>query len=255
MREAGRLASFSMMKNPREILQEQAHRPYPMPDGSWLMYQSWQRLLFAHWPVSAAMLRDKIPSALSIDEFDGSAWIGIVPFRMANVHFRKLPQIWGTNRFPELNLRTYVRYGDYSGVWFFSLDAANLLAVIAARLAFHLPYHFARMSIDEDVERTSYESRRKNAEFSGEYAPTGAVQDYAADSLEVWLTERYCLFAADRNGKIYRGDIHHERWPLQPAEADISRNTIAEASGISLPKSKPHLLYAENIDVLAWYLK
>jgi uncharacterized protein YqjF (DUF2071 family) len=240
---------------PNNILQKQEHRPYPMPNPkSWLMYQSWQRLLFAHWPISASQLRDKIPSELAIDEYDGTAWIGVVPFRMANVRFRGLPQIWGTNRFPELNLRTYVKKDGYAGVWFFSLDAANPLAVIGAKIAFHLPYYLARMSIQENQSQTRYESRRKGAEFVGDYLPTGEIQDYAADSLETWLTERYCLFAADGHDKVYRGDIQHQRWPLQPAEADISINTIAAASGLVLPDTKPHLLYAESIDVLAWYI-
>lgn len=243
------------MKSPQQILQAQAQRPYSIPKRNWLMYQSWQRLLFAHWPIPAQILRDKIPDALQIDEFDGTAWLGIVPFRMANVRFRGLPPIWGTSRFPELNLRTYVRFGEYVGVWFFSLEAANLPAVITARTTFHLPYYWAQMTIKEQESRTEYESRRKEALFLGEYAPSGAVQNYAADSLERWLTERYCLFAADKQGKIYRGDIQHELWPLQPAEAEIRQNTIAEASGIKLPNTKPHLLYAENIDVLAWYLQ
>lgn len=243
------------MKSASQILEDKQHRRDPMPEGHWLMYQSWQRLLFAHWPVPARLLRDKIPSQLSIEEFDGTAWLGIVPFRMANVHFRGLPPIWGTSRFPELNVRTYVRYGDVSGVWFFSLDAANWPAVIGARIGFHLPYFFAHMSIQEAGQKTHYESRRKNGMFIADYAPTGTVQDYPADSLERWLTERYYLFAADKRGKIYRGDIHHELWPLQPAEAEITENTIAAASGIPLPDTKPHLLYAENNDVLAWYLK
>jgi uncharacterized protein YqjF (DUF2071 family) len=244
------------MLSPKAILQAHKHRPYPMPNPNlWLMYQSWQRLLFAHWPIPASQLREKIPAALQIDEYDGTAWLGLVPFRMANVRFRALPPIWGTSRFPELNLRTYVKKDGYAGVWFFSLDAANLLAVIGAKIAFHLPYYFAKMQIEEEARQTHYESRRTGAEFLGDYAPTGGVQDYAKGSLERWLTERYCLFAADKRGKLYRGDIHHHQWPLQPAEADISINTIAAASGLVLPDTKPHLLYAESIDVLAWYIK
>jgi uncharacterized protein len=244
------------MKTSQEILQQNNHRIYPMPNPkTWLMYQSWQRLLFVHWPVPAAMLRDKIPSELTIDEFEGTAWLGVVPFRMANVHLRGLPPIWGTSRFPELNVRSYVKKDGYAGVWFFSLDAANPLAVIGAKITFHLPYYLAQMSIHENQAQTYYESRRGSAVFVGDYAPSSGVEYYAVGTLEHWLTERYYLFAANKHGRVYRGDIHHQQWPLQAAEADISVNTMAAASGLSLPDTKPHLLYAEEIDMLAWYIK
>jgi uncharacterized protein YqjF (DUF2071 family) len=115
------------------------HRPWPLPSGPWRMRQSWRDLLFAHWPVPAARLRALVPAPLEIDEHDGSSWVGVVPFRMAGVAPRPLPDLPYLSAFPELNLRLYVRLDGKAGVWFISLDAANRAAVWGARLLFHLP--------------------------------------------------------------------------------------------------------------------
>jgi uncharacterized protein YqjF (DUF2071 family) len=245
---------------PTELLQTTAHRPYPLPGGrAWVMAQTWQRLLFAHWVVQVDVLRPLIPPTLAIDTYEGQAWVGVVPFRLTGLRLRGLPPLPLTNTFPELNVRTYVVKDGIPGVWFFSLDAANPLAVIGARLAFHLPYFNASMGIGVEDVVTHYISERTHrgankAEFNGNYHPIGNVQDYPADSLDRWLTERYALYAANKRGKIFRGDIHHYPWPLQPAEAEIERNTMAEASGIMLPDTKPLLHYAHHIDMIGWSL-
>jgi uncharacterized protein YqjF (DUF2071 family) len=108
------------------------------------MAQSWHDLLFAHWTVDTAMLRPHIPAKLEIDTFDGQAWLGIVPFSVTGVRLRWTPPLPWLSAFPELNVRTYVTAQEKPGVWFFTLDAANALAVAAARLTFHLPYFRAR---------------------------------------------------------------------------------------------------------------
>jgi uncharacterized protein YqjF (DUF2071 family) len=245
---------------PSELLQATAHRPYPLPEGrAWVMAQTWQHLLFAHWSVPTAMLRPMIPAGLEIDTWDGQAWVGVVPFRLTGLRLRGLPPLPLTNTFPELNVRTYVVKDGIPGVWFFSLDAANPLAVIGARVAFHLPYFNASMGIGVEGDVTHYISERTHrgankAVFSGNYAPIDSVQNYPTDSLDRWLTERYALYAANKRGKIFRGDIHHHPWELQPAEAEIERNTMAEASGIMLPPTKPLLHYAHHIDMIGWRL-
>src|SRR5690606_35517478 len=116
------------------------HRPWAIPQGEWSWRQSWLDLLFIHWPVPTAALRPHVPSELSIQEFDGTSWIGLVPFRMAGVMRRPFPDIPGLSAFPELNVRLYVEAEGKPGVWFLSLDATNPLAVWAARRYFHLPY-------------------------------------------------------------------------------------------------------------------
>lgn len=113
---------------PFEIVDEQAHRPWPMPDGPWIMTQSWHDLLFAHWPVDRRALEAKLPPMLQLDLFEGQAWLGITPFHLTNVAPRGVPALPLVSAFPELNVRAYVRIGDKPGVYFFSLDAGNPLA-------------------------------------------------------------------------------------------------------------------------------
>lgn len=112
-----------------EALQSVSHRPWPLPSGPWIMAQTWNDLLFAHWPVPPEIIRNLVPSQLPLDLFDGQCWLGIVPFWMSGVRARGLPAIPGLSRFAELNVRTYVTLGEKPGVYFFSLDAANMPAV------------------------------------------------------------------------------------------------------------------------------
>lgn len=220
------------------------------------MQQTWHDLLFAHWPLSVAAIRPLIPEPLTIDAFDGHAWIGVVPFRMNGIHRRGFPPLPGPSRFPELNVRTYVTYGDKPGVYFVSLDAANLPAVWAARRFYHLPYFHAVMSSMPMGQRIHYSSRRRrgSADFRGTYAPTVAVRLRKKGSIKHWLTERYCLYTT-KDGEVYGGEIHHQPWPLQDAEAEFEINTVAAAAGITLPASHPLLHFARKLEVLIWPLQ
>ncbi len=237
-----------------------AHRPWPAPARPWALEMHWHDLLFMHWPLPPAALRPLIPPPLQLDTFDGAAWIGVVPFRMSGVRPHYLPALPWVSAFPELNVRTYVTIDDKPGVWFFSLDAANPLAVRAARLGFHLPYYDARMDVAHcgdggDIVR--YSSVRTHhgappAEFAARYRPTGPVSPAPAGGIERWLTERYCLYAGTPRGRIWRGEIHHARWPLQPAEAEVERNTMTGLLRLTLPQGRPLLHFARRLDVVAW---
>jgi uncharacterized protein YqjF (DUF2071 family) len=233
------------------------HRPWPLPQQPWMMRMTWHDLLFMHWPVSSKSLRRYIPPSLAIDEFDGSAWIGVVPFRMSSVAPRLIPPVPYLSAFPEINVRTYVSAGGKPGVWFFSLDAANPIAVEAARDVFHLPYYNARMRCQAAGESVQYSSVRTHraaapALFRGQYRPTGPAYLSAPGTLESWLTERYCLYAADRRGMIWRSDIHHRPWPLQPAESEIEHNSMTNQIHLALPDIKPLLHFARRLEVIAW---
>lgn len=221
------------------------------------MEQTWHDLLFAHARVDARRLRELVPLALELDTFEGEAWVGVVPFRMSGIRARGLPAIPGTSAFAELNLRTYVRHRGVSGVWFFALEAENPLAVRVARTLFHLPYHDARMRCRAEGEDLDYASERTHAGVPSarvevRYGPTGAVRASRPGSLEHWLTERYCLFAATGGGALRRADIHHAPWPLQPAHAEFTRNTLAAAHGIEFPLVPELLHFARALDVLIW---
>ncbi len=220
----------------------------------WSIAMTWRDLLFMHWPVDIASLRPHIPAALDIDTFGGTAWIGVVPFAMTGIRHRLCPPIPGTSAFLELNVRTYVTHGGKPGVWFFSLDAANRLAVRVARKTFHLPYMDARMQLARDGEAIAYRSTRTHrgepaATFDATYRPTGDVYQSRAGDIDYFLTERYCLYAADRRGKVYRGDIDHVPWPLQPATCAVRANTMIEADG------EPLLHFARKLHVKAWALR
>jgi uncharacterized protein len=230
------------------------------------MKQTWNDLLFAHWPVPFAQLRPLVPESLRLDTFDGQSWIGVVPFWMSGVRARGLPALPGLSRFPELNVRTYVTYGGKPGVYFFSLDITSHLAVWGARTFYHLPYFHAAMDCREQGGRILYCAKRDSlagadtrsplrgpAEFVGSYRPTGPARIRDKGSLEDFLTARYCLYTVHEN-QIYRCDIHHLPWPLQDAEADIERNTMTAAAQIELPDSAPLLHYSKKLEVLIWPL-
>ncbi|GCE14743.1 YqjF family protein [Tengunoibacter tsumagoiensis] len=245
--------------NASALLQEIAHRSLPLPTQPWVMTQTWQELLFAHWPVNPSILRPLIPELLEIDLFEGEAWVGVVPFNMSNVHPRGLPAVKGLSAFPELNVRTYVRAHGVPGVYFFSLDAGNPIAVAIARSVFHLPYFNAIMRNQWEGERLHYCSHRTHrgaarAEYEAFYRPLAPVALAQVHSIEYWLTERYALYTFSGT-KLYRGDIHHIQWPLQLAEAEILQNTMALAQGIVLPDTQPLFHYAEQQEVLVWALQ
>lgn len=231
------------------------HRPWPLPATPWTWRQSWRDLLFAHWPMPAAALRPLVPAELEIEEFDGASWVGLVPFRMADVALRGLPALPGISAFPEINLRLYVRHGDRPGVWFVSLDATNPLAVWAARKLFHLPYFRAAMQVEAAGEGIRYASRRScdgTVAFRGRYAPTSAVELAVRGSLEHFLTERYCLYARRADGTLLRTEVHHLPWPLQRAELEIETETVAARQGVATSGPPALLHFSRRLDVVVY---
>jgi uncharacterized protein YqjF (DUF2071 family) len=238
----------------RSIVESTAHRPWPMPGAPWLMTQSWNDLLFAHWPVDVSQMRRAVPDMFELDLFDGTAWLGVVPFHMTNVGVRAAPALPWLSAFPELNVRTYVRVSDRPGVYFFSLDAGRRLAVAAARALLNLPYYAAAMSVEHRGAAVRYQSARRTggAEFDALYEPAGALFEASVGSIEYFLTERYCLYHYDSRGRPYRLEIHHRPWSLQVARAAITRNTMAAASHLAPDGASPLLHFARRQDVVAW---
>jgi uncharacterized protein YqjF (DUF2071 family) len=236
-------------------LEHVEHRPWPVPAGRWVMAQTWEGLLFAHWRVSAEQLRSRIPDGLEVEEHDGTAWLGVAPFRITGLRSRGLVPLPGVSSFLELNVRTYVRGPDgESGVWFFSLDATSRLAVRAARRGYRLPYFDARIALDEDEGWTDVEAVRLGEHgrvFSGRFRPAGPAVASQPGSLEWFLTERYCLYTSDDADVIYRAEIHHAPWLLHPAEAEIE---LASISPVDL-RGKPLCHVAEPQDVVIWPLE
>ena len=233
-------------------LRDTGHRPWPVPAGTWLMAQTWEDLLFAHWEVPIERLRAHLPPELEVDTHEGVAYVGITPFRVTNVRLRGIPPLPRVSSFLELNCRTYVSHGgERPGIWFFSLDASSRLAVEGARRSYRLPYFHARM---DGLPR--YRSARNDAGrphvWEATYRPTGHTFNAEPGSLEYFLTERYCLYTTDA-GALHRAEIHHPPWPLQEAEGEIELNTIPP-DGIDA-YGEPLLHFARRQDVLIWPLE
>jgi uncharacterized protein len=222
------------------------------------MTMCWRDLLFMHWPIPRDVIANVVPRGLEVDTFDGAAWIGVVPFRMTDIGLRRLTPLPWVSAFAEINVRTYVKKGGRSGVWFLSLDAASRVAVEVARARFHLPYFRAAIRCEESNNGwIAYDSERRDgrgaaAIYRARYRPRGDAIRAAPGTLDHFLTERYCFFAQNGAGGLDRTDVHHEPWPLERAEAVVGANTMAEASGIGLPDEAAILHFAKKIDVIGW---
>ena len=232
------------------VVNDTAHRPWPVPDEPWSNAQSWIDLAFLHWRVDADELRRHVGRSVELDTFDGEAWLGITPFLLSGFRLRGLPPVPRLSTFPELNVRTYVTRDDKPGIWFFTLDAASTLAVEGAKRMYRLPYHRAQMSYRRAGDRVQYESARAGAAFSGSYRGDGDLFQAEPGTLEHFLTERYCLYTED-GGRAYRAEIHHPRWDLQRAEAVIDLNTM---SPFALADDQPHVLFSPRQDAVIWAL-
>jgi uncharacterized protein len=235
-------------------LERLEHRPWPVPARGWTMGQTWEELLFAHWRVPAEELRKHVPAGLEVEEFDGSGWVGVTPFRLTGLRGRGMLPLPYVSEFLELNVRTYVTAQEKPGIWFFSLDASSRPAVEVARRAYRLPYFHARISAERRGQWIDYACARQEERgrvFSGRYRPEGNVYNAEPGSLEWFLAERYCLYTTDSRGALQRAEIHHDRWPLQGAEAEIELTTI---SPIELDGA-PLCHFSRRQDVVIWPLE
>jgi len=246
---AGRLS-------PEEILSQVNHRPWSVRTDRWVWRQSWCDLLFMHWPVKVDLLRPLVPEQLKIQEFDGTSYLGIVPFRMEGVMRRPFPDLPWFSTFPELNVRLYVEHRGRPGVFFLSLDATNPFVVWAGRTIFHLPYYRASMKITEENGVYHYFSLRKDLKNRStlmmKYQPTSQVYFAKKGTLDHFLTERYCLYTVSPKGELTRVDVHHPPWPLQSATAEIDHNSLLANTKLVVPGTKGLLHFAKRVDVVTW---
>lgn len=229
------------------------------PEGQPLMHQTWGKLLFMHWRIDAKQLRSLVPGPLEIDTFDGSAWIGIIPFTMWDIRGLPpfLPAVPGLSSLHELNVRTYVHCEGVPGVWFFSLDANSAAAVMAARAFYHLPYYKAEIDLENEDGKVDYSLVRTDdppANFQASWKIGQPLPLSNPDSLEFFLTERYCLYS-ENEGNLYRARIHHPQWPLQNAELLSLESTMIESHDLKMPKGEPLLHYCEELSVNIWPIK
>jgi uncharacterized protein YqjF (DUF2071 family) len=241
--------------------------PTRQPRRRPVMRQSWRELLFVHWPIRPEALRSLVPSQLDLDLFEGTAYIGLVPFTMTGVRPVGVPPVWRVSSFHETNVRTYVhRDGRDPGVWFFSLDAANRLAVYLARTFFHLPYYHARLFLEREPTIGSTDPqpilyagvRRRPEPLPASYLiraiPTGPARPAQPNTLEHFLVERYILYAVAHD-RLYQGRVHHRPYPLQSATIlSLDENLLASA-GVSRPNTVPLAHFASGVDVKVYALQ
>jgi uncharacterized protein len=229
------------------------HRPWPLPQRRWTWRQAWRDLAFLHFPVSAESIRRQLPSGLTLQTFDGSAWVGVVPFRMCEIEQRDVGPVPCLEPFPELNVRTYVEAGGKPGVWFFSLDADSWPFVLGGRRLYSLPYHKARMTLRPAGDGFAFTSRRvrSDAAFDASYAPTADLKPAAPGTFEQWAAERYCLYAASGRGLV-RVEVHHAPWPIAPARVDIRRSTLLDALGLQPLSAQLIAHFSPGVAVLAY---
>jgi uncharacterized protein YqjF (DUF2071 family) len=220
----------------------------------WKIVGTWRDLLFASWPLPVSSIRPLVPRELDLDLFEGQAWVTLVPMRMENVRWPELPAATATPSLTELNLRTYVRRGDFRGVYFLSIDVDSAWIDVAASATLDLPATLAKMTYAPQGDGFHFESQRiqpgaPSASLACSYRVTGALADIAPGTLPAFLLERFSMFFAS-NGKVMRGDIQHEPWKVAPVEVVLSVNTVAAAAGIALPDTAPHLLYSPGSDTV-----
>lgn len=219
-----------------------------MATTPWLLKQEWKDVVFLHWPVKPEWLRPFVPDELEIDLYDDQAWLGVVFFQAKATRPRFLPPVPGTRSFLELNVRTYVKYGDRKGVYFFSLDANSLLAVKAASYRGFLPYRYAEISMTKKAGKWRFFSRRIEAgrfpeSFDMSYKPASTA--IASSPIEQWLTERYCLWTKPGD-RLYRVDIAHSPWTLHYLKGQIDQNTMAPYLPVSLHRQQPMAHYSRK---------
>ena len=247
-----------MSINPPTLEQRLALRE--RPSGFPVMRQRWAGLLFLHWPVDPTLIAERLPAGLHVDTFEGKAWLGVVPFFMDRVRPVGLPPVPWLSWFMELNVRTYVHddHGN-AGVWFFSLDCNQPLAVEIARRSLHLPYRHAAMKSRIDGRRVEYHSRRKcvgspDARF--DYEMPEVTGPAPLDSLEWFLVERYLLFSASPSGKLSCGRVHHPPYQIAPGKCDRLSTEPLRLNGFPIPIEAPcSILTAAPVDVRIFPLR
>ncbi|GIN70267.1 hypothetical protein J14TS2_07420 [Bacillus sp. J14TS2] len=243
-----------------DLLNDSNHRPFPFPSKKWIMRQTWRNLLFLHWPVSPEKLRPHIPSSLQIDTFHGSAWLGLILFVIEGIYPLGFSNVSLTPKFPEINVRTYVKYNGKPGIYFMSIDVENWASLKIAKNWYHLPYHPAKLSFRK-VEQTFHcHSIRKGnndppVSFKGQYIPVSEVYYPKQGTLDHWLTERYCLYSSNNRGNIYCGEIHHRPWPLQKAKIEVDKNTLFTPYQLDLAQGEPIAHFSTGVDSLMWNIK
>ncbi len=224
-----------------------------------LMFQRWRHLTFLHWRYPPDVVQARLPAGLTVETCDGSAWVGLIPFLMVDVRAPGVPPLPWLSRFPETNVRTYVRGPDgRSGIWFFSLDAARLPAVLAARAGFGLPYMWSDMTVQVTATTLRYRSRRRwpgppgaTCEADVELGDPLAPADVGP--LEEFLTARFRLYSTFA-GRLVVAEAEHPPWQVHRARVARLDQDLVPAAGLPGPEHDPlvHASPGVSVRVGSW---
>lgn len=218
------------------------------------MKQTWQDILFAHYPIEQKLLRPLVPDTLQLDLYNGLGWIGVVSLYVKNNRLRGLPKVPGIDQFPQLNVRTYVTLNGKPGVYFLSIDAPNILAVMLAKTFYRLPFYNADILIRYAHSEVHFKSIRRKSDIQYNCSYYAASEFFLpkTGSFDEWIAERYSLYSLGKSGQIFRCDILHEPWSLKHAEAEFGNNTLLSNQGIRIESQQPILHFAKKKDVRLW---
>lgn len=230
----------------QEILNNTGHRPWDMPTDSWRFYQEWNNAIFLHWQVELADLEEFVPKELEIDLFEGKPWISVVAFTMEKIRPKHLPSFPPISNFDEINIRTYVKSNNKTGVYFLSIEGGKKLSCIVAKTVSELPYRFSK------IKRTTNQYSSSNSEFNENLDIQFTVGSKIKEKSEMenWLTERYALFQ-DTEKSINAFEIHHLEWQINAVE--LKKLNINYPRFNTLIKNNPDKVqYSNGVKVLAW---
>lgn len=223
------------------------------------MRNHWRWVTFLHWPYPAGTVQARLPEGLTVETFDGSAWVGLIPLLMDDVSVPGLPALPWLSRFPETNVRTYVRGQDGgTGIWFLSLDADRLPAVLAARASYGLPYRWSSMSVGRRGDELTYRARRSwpgstGARCDARVRLGDPYRDQELTPFDHFLTARYRLYSRFA-GRLVTTDAPHPPWPLRRAEVLALRQDLVPAAGLPAPGGDPvvHASDGVRVRIGAW---
>lgn len=239
------------MKNISDILKITSHRPWALPTGQWKYYQEWNNAIFLHWQIPADVIQSLIPKGLQLDIIDGKTWISVVAFTMEKIRPRNLPALTAISNFHEINLRAYVFRDNKPGVYFLNIEAQKIISVLIAKSLSGLPYGKADISRTKKEDLFTYVSKNKLKNFNLELSYKIEEGPYKKSNLDVWLTERYCLYI-NKNGSLFRYDIHHEEWNIKRINL-TKLNLQYKIGNLFIKEQRPAIAhFSEGVRVLAW---
>lgn len=230
----------------KEILSKISHRPFEMPKGDWIYYQEWNNAVFLHWEIPFQILRQLVPKPLELDNFEGKYYVSVVVFTMEKIRPKYLPSVSFLSDFEEINVRTYVEKDGKKGVYFLNIEAEKWLSAFVAKSLSGLPYEKSEIHRIENqcISTNKNKSFHLNINFE-----IGETLQQKTD-LDLWLTERYCLFL-DLGKNLYRYDIHHEEWEIKSLK--INHLEIDYRLENCILNHAPTLThYSNGIKVVSW---